>query len=351
MLNISLNTSSYQDLTFIATTFTIITIALACLTIYLDSVILFRLIYYGKLKKRSTKSRSRRIGLLHSMNTYIHIIGGTTTFLIMSIQTLFGDLYLYNKEEMSPSWHCRLLNYLTSMFPAGIYGSCFLQALFRFWRIIKPHQRSYRKFSFHIRLIGLHWILIIILSIPVWFRSVYLSSENFCLNRFSDTWSSVYISVTSVAIPVCSIIIVYLKIVLYMRHSWQSRKRWRRMKRDVATIRRIIILVIVLLNTSSAAIILWLLMFIQKRMHPLSYRLLCFMVEIGMLACSIALLVVSPQLRRALKSTNCYRQKHRSNNKSISSQFRKNAQEVIPLKDISAVLKAQKQNNPWNQTK
>ncbi|CAF1259078.1 unnamed protein product [Rotaria sordida] len=307
MFNISLNTSSNEDLISIAISFTIMTIVLACLTIILNSVILFRLIYYGKLRKRSSKSTSRRIGLLHSMNTYIHIIGCTTTFLIMSIRTLFGDLYLYNKEEMSPSWHCRLLNYLTSMFPAGIYGSCFLQALFRFWRIIKPHQHLYRKFSFHIRLIHLHWILIIILSIPVWFRSVYLLSENFCLNHFSDTWSSVYISVTSAIIPVFGISIVYLKIVLYMKHNWQSRKRWRRMKRDAATIRRIILLVIVLLNTSSAAIILWLLMYIQKHMHPLSYRLLCFMVEIGMLACSITLLTVSPQLRRALQSTNHYR--------------------------------------------
>ncbi|CAF2911806.1 unnamed protein product [Rotaria sp. Silwood2] len=349
MFNISLTTSLNEDLKSIATSFTIITIVLACLTILSDSIILFRLIYYGQLRKRSSKCRSRRIGILHSMNTYIHIIGGTTTFLIMSIRTLFGDLYLYNKEEMSPSWHCRLLNYLTCMFSAGIYGSCCLQALFRYWRIIKPHQRLYRKFSSHIRLIHLHWILIIILSIPVWFRSVYISSENFCLNRFSDTWSSVYISVTSVAIPVFSIIIVYLKIVLYMKHNWQSRKRWRRMKRDVATIRRIFILVIVLLNTSSAAIILWLLMFIQKRMHPLSYRLLCFVVEIGMSACSITLLVVSPQLRRALQSTDRYRQQHCMNNKLNGFLYKTNVQEVTPLKDISACLMVQKQDKLSNQ--
>lgn len=330
------NISSNQDVKFIATSFTIITILLACLTILLDVIIIFRLLIYNKLKRRYTKSTSRRIGLLHSMNTYIHIIGETTVFLIMSNRSLYGDLYISNKEDMFPSWHCRLLNYLMSMFAAGIYGSCFLQALFRFWRIIKPHQRLYRRFSFHFRLIFFHWIIIIILSIPVWYRSVYLSSENFCLNCFTDTWSSIYISIVSVATPVFSIVIVYLKILMYMKHNWQSRKRLRRMKRDVLTIKRIFLLVIVLLSTSSAGVILWLLMFIQKHMHPLSYRLLCFMVEIGMLICSITLLIVSPQLKRALQSTSFYRQQKYSNNKSNSSLNKTNEDEVKSVEDESA---------------
>jgi len=83
MFNISLNV----DLIPVATTFTIITIILACLTNLLNVVIVFRFIYYGKLKKRYSKSNSRRIGLLHSIDTYIHIIGETTTFFIMSSRT------------------------------------------------------------------------------------------------------------------------------------------------------------------------------------------------------------------------------------------------------------------------
>jgi hypothetical protein len=329
------NTSSNIDVKFIATSFTIITIILACLTIILDVAVLWRLIFYNKLRKRCTRSTCRRIGLLHSMNTYIHIIGESTIFLIMSSRTLYGDLRFYNKEEIPPSWHCRLLNYLMSMFAAGIYGSCFLQSLFRFWRIIKPHERLYRTLLFHFRLIVLHWILIIILSIPVWYRSVYISSENFCLNRFTDTWSSVYISVVSVAIPVFSIIIVYVKILMYMKHNWQSRKRLRRMKREILTIKRILLLVIVLLSTSGAAVVLWLLMFIQKHMHPLSYRLLCFMVETGMLICSVTLLIVSPQLKRALQSTSFYRQQQYLNNQSNCSLNKVNDEEIQNLEDES----------------
>jgi hypothetical protein len=108
------------------------------------------------------------------------------------------------------------------------------------------------------------------------------------------------------------------------------------MKRDVLTIKRIFLLVIVLLSTSSAGVILWLLMFIQKHMHPLSYRLLCFMVEIGMLICSITLLIVSPQLKRALQSTSFYRQQKYSNNKSNSSLNKTNEDEVKSVEDESA---------------
>ncbi len=310
MLNISFN----GNLKSIATTFTIVTMILTSFTILFDCTIIFRLIYSGKLKKRYSKSSSRRLGLLHSINTYIHIIGETSIFLLMSSRTLYGDFYLNPSEEISPSWHCRLLNCLMSMFASGIYGSCFLQSLFRYCRVMKPHQSLYRKFSFHCRLIILHWILIIILSIPIWFRSVYLSSENFCLNRFTDTYSSIYISITSVVIPVSLIIIVYVKLVLYIKNNWQSRKRWRRMKRDISVIKRIILLVFVLLNVSTAAIILWLLMFIQQYLHPLSYRILCFIIGISMPICSITLLIVSPQLRRSL---NYDQQQQYSNAKEI----------------------------------
>ena len=335
MLNISLNTSSNGDLQILATSFTILTIILASITILFNSAIIFRLIYCGKLKKRYSRSNSRRIGLLHSMNTYIHLNGEATTFLIMSSRTLFGDLYLFNNEESSPSWHCRLLNYLVSMFGCGIYGSCFLQALFRFWRTVKPHQRLFRTISFHFRLVCLHWISIIILSIPVWFRSIYLSTENFCLNRFTDTYSSIYISMISVAIPVSSIIIVYFKILMYMKQNWQSRKRLKRMRRDFAIIKRVILLVSVLLISSNVGVVLWLLMFVKKRMHPLSYRLLNFMIEFGMLLCSITFLIVSPQLRRALKSTNHYRQQQYSNSITHNSVNRSNAEETAAVNDDS----------------
>ncbi|CAF3688436.1 unnamed protein product [Adineta steineri] len=314
MFNTSLNVTLHENLKVTATFFTIITIVLASLTILFGLTILFRLIYCRRLQKCSSKNDSRRIGVLHSMNTYIHIIGETSIFLIMSSRTLYGDLHLHIKEESAPSWHCRLLNYLMSMFAAGIYGSCFVHAVFRYWRIMKPHRRLYRTFSFHLQLIFLHIIYIIVISIPVWFRAIYLSSENYCLNHFNDTWISIYISITATVLPIFGIVIVHFKIVMYMKQNWQSRKRWKRMERDLLMIKRLLLVVVVLSNTSGAAILLWLLMYIQKFLHPLSYRLLCFIIEIGMLICSITLLIVSPQLRRALGSTALYKQHSDSNN-------------------------------------
>lgn len=297
------NFSSNLNIKYLAISFTIVTIILAILTILFTSFILYRLISFIKYRQeRLSKSQSRRIGLLHSVNTYIHILGGVIIFFVMSTRTFYGDLFLkeFYLTNSSPSWHCRLVNYFMSMFASGIYGSCFLQALFRYWRIMYPYKRIYRKYSFHLRLILFHWILTLILSIPVWFRSVYILGENFCLNRFTDTYSSIYISTIAVVIPVTSITFVYIKIIFFLKYHWQTRKRWRRMKRDILIIKRILLLVFVLLNVSTAAIILWLLMFIQQRLHPLSYRILCLISTLGMTIFSLTLLIVSPPLKRAL---------------------------------------------------
>lgn len=296
------NTSSNQYFKTAATTLTIITTIIATLTIILNLFILILLFYYGKLRKRFSKSNSRRIGLLHSINTYIHIIGGTTIFLVMSIQTLYGDAKIHNKIDSPPSWHCRLLNYFLVIFSAGIYGSCFLHALFRFWRIIKPNKHLFQTFAFHVQLIIIYTISIMIIFIPIWFRSFYVPSENYCVNRYNDRWSLLYVIIISIAVPVFGIIIVYLRIVLFMKTNWQSRKRLKRMKREISTIRRIILFVTVVLTIGSAAVVVWLLTLIQKRLGTLAYRLLCFVSQISLLACSITLFAVSPQFIRALQS-------------------------------------------------
>jgi len=54
-------------------------------------------------------------------------------------------------------------------------------------------------------------------------------------------------------------------------------------------------------------------MFIQEYLHPLSYRILCFIIGISMPVCSITLLVVSPELKQALRSSNYYRRERYSN--------------------------------------
>lgn len=316
--------------------FTILTIIIASFNILFTSSIVYRLIRYGKLQKYCSKNRSRRISILHAVNTYIHILGETIVILLMVGRTLHADLHLIPRTESAPTWHCRLLNYLISTFAAGIYGSCFLQALFRFWRIMQPQQRLYRTFTFHLRLVAVHELCVVLVAIPVWFRAIYLPSENYCLNRFTDTWTSVYISITSVGAPILGIIVVYLKIVLYMKRKWRSRKRWRRMERDRLMIKRMLLLVIVLSSTSGAAVLLWLLMFIQQRMHPLSYRLLCLIIAFGMLISSVTLLVASPQLRRAMQPRSSYQQRQQRDtlDKSDSVMTQTNTDEVT-LTDAS----------------
>jgi hypothetical protein len=320
-----LNNTLTQNLTSFGSIIIPISILLSSLAIIFNLILVIFLIHHGQFTKHSNKNNSRRIGLLHSVNTYIHLIGILSTLLIMCIRTLIGDLY---EKEYSISWKCHFLAYLICLFAAGVYGSCFLQAIFRYWRVILPSLSLFQKLSFHIRLILSHWILIIILLLPVIPRSIYIPSDHFCFSPFDDRWTAVYISLITAIIPVIGIFILYIKIIIYMKHHLQTKRQWRRVKRDISVIRRILLLVIIILQTSSTGIILWILTFFNNRLHSIFYRLLRFSIIICMIICGITLLMVSPQLKRALRLNHRkYKSKSSVQKQNSSSNY---IEETVP---------------------
>jgi hypothetical protein len=70
----------------------------------------------------------------------------------MCIRTLYGDLYLKNRNKNSIPWHCHFLGYILSLFAAGLYGSCFLQATVCFCRIMFSTRGLFQNLSIHILL-------------------------------------------------------------------------------------------------------------------------------------------------------------------------------------------------------
>ena len=267
--------------------------------------------------KRVSKSSSRQIGLLHTMNTYVHLTGILSTLLIMCLRTFYGDFYSSTRDSMVIAWHCHFLSYLFSFFGAGVYGSCFLQAIFRYWRIMFSQRiQLLQKPLFHLLLIVMHWILVSLLIFPTIFRSIYIPSDHVCVIPFDDRWTAAYIASIVTLLPVTGIFILYIKIILYMKNRFQTRKKRKRMRNDLSTIRRIFFLVMIILQTSSAGVILWILTFFQENLHRLFYRLLRLLVILCMLICSMALLFLSPQLRRILRTSQ---QQHRAKKRPISS--------------------------------
>jgi hypothetical protein len=236
----------------------------------------------------------------------------------MCIRTFYGDFNRQNREKIFIFWHCHFLAYLLSLFAAGVYGSCFLQAVFRFWRIMMSNQGLFQSLSFHLLFIFLHWICILILLLPTYSRSIYISSDHFCLSPFDDRWTAGYISLITAIIPVTGIFILYMKIVLYMKNHFQTKKQRKRMKHDLSIIRRIFFLVIIILQTSTTGIILWILTFFYPNLHLLFYRLLRLSLVVCMIICSMTLLILSPQLRRTLRANS---RKHQKNNQNISSNM------------------------------
>ncbi|CAF3756973.1 unnamed protein product [Rotaria sordida] len=328
-----LNSTFNHNFTSFGSTIIFIAILLSSIAIIFNFIIIIVLIRHGKFIKCSKKHHSRRIGLVHSINTYIHLIGILSTLIIMCIRTLYGDLNREKRDKRIISWYCHFLAYLLSLFGAGVYGSCFLQALYRFWRIVTPNRDFFQNLYFHIQLILGHWAFIIILLLPIRSRSVYISSDHFCLSPFDDRWTAAYISLITAIIPVTGILILYIKIVIYMKKNLQTKKQWRRVKRDISTIRRILVLVIIILQTSSTGIILWILTFFYKSLHPLFYRLLRLLIILCMIICSITLLMLSPQLKRAFRSSNRKQLKKQFTSKKRMSS--NNIEEITPIENGS----------------
>ena len=292
--------------------------------ILFDLSLLIIFIHRLRTFEHSNKNSSHRIGLLHTINTYINLIGILSTLLSTCLQTLHGDVYFNAQHRSSISWHCHLLSYLFTLFGAGVYGSCFLHTLFRYWRIMHHPRILLQNPIFHLLLIFIHWILISLLLIPTIPRSSYIPSDHVCLIPFDDRYTAAYISSIVTVLPVSGIFLLYMKIILYMKHHFQTRQERKRTRHDRSMIRRIFILVIMIFQTSSTGVILWILTFFQENLHRLFYRLLRLLVILCMLICSMALLFLSPQLRRIVRSKQ---RKHRASLNNID--------EITPVRNAS----------------
>lgn len=296
----------------------------SCVGILFDLSLLIIFIHRLQTFEQSNKNSSHRIGLLHTINTYIHLIGILTTLLIIGLQTLRGDIYLTIQHSSSISWHCHLLSYLFSFFGAGVYGSCLLHTLFRYWRILHYPHHLLQNPIFHFLLIFIHWLSISLLLIPTIPRSIYIPLDHVCLVPFDDHYTAAYISSIVTVIPVSGIALLYMRIIFYMKHHLQNRHERKRTRHDLSMIRRIFFLVLIIFQTSSTGVLLWILTYFQENIHRLFYRLLRLLVILCMLICSVALIILSPQLRRMLQSKQ---RKHRTSSSNLD--------ELTPMRNVS----------------
>lgn len=269
-----------------------------CTAIVVTLSLLIIFIHRLRSMEQSRKSTSHRIGLYHTMNTYIHLIGILLTTFSMELKIFYKDFYVHDQFSSVLSWDCYLLNHFFSLFTGGVYSSCFLHAIFRYWRIMFSNTRHLQNPTFHLLLILIHWFLLNALLLPTLLRSKYISSEHLCFIPIDDRLTTAYLTLIIIIIPVSGTTIFYIKIVLFMK----NRKERKRIRNDIFTIRRIFFLMLIIFQTSTAGIVLWILTLFQRDLHQLFYRLFLLLIILCMFIVSIALLLVSPQLRQILRS-------------------------------------------------
>jgi hypothetical protein len=299
------------DEQFIAKSLTLLSSFVACLTIVFDIFILCCLISSDRMKNYSSRSKTRRIGFLHSINTYIHLAGNTLALLFMSLRTVSADIVsIVHTTTLKATWHCHLLHYITILFTAGSFASCLCQSLFRFWRITQPNRSLFRQYRFHRRLLITQWILVVLVSIPIGLRSVYISSANVCFNHYNDTWPSFYFISLCIILPIVTSMIVYVRVIVYVRTYHRKRASLKYVRRHMPMIRRIIILIVVQILTACVILLVWPCDFIFTHVRSWTYPLFNFVMTCNLLIYSLVFIIVSPQLRRIMQCKDCIQAEH-----------------------------------------
>lgn len=293
------NETSNPQSRSLGTNILLFSIYIDCIAMLVNFSLLIIFIHRLRSMEQSRRSTSHRIGLYHTMNTYIHLIGILITIFLMELRIFYKDFYLKDQSSSLSSWDCYLLSHLFSFFAGGVYGSCFLHAIFRYCRIMHSNRRLQNP-TCHFLLILIHWFLLNLLLFPTLFRSNYIPVEHLCFIPIDDRYTTAYLALIITIIPVSGTTIFYIKIIRFMKH----RRERKRLKNDAFTIRRIFFLIFTIFQTSSAGIFLWISTFFQENLHQLFYRLFLLLIILCMFIVSIGLLFVSPQLRQILKSNN-----------------------------------------------
>ena len=139
------------------------------------------------------------------------------------------------------------------------YASCsilncsfLLQSIYRFIRIIYPTRLIFQSFKFQLCLILFTWIFGIFYPIAFLFTNeiVYNIDNQICQLRLHLSFSIIYMASFAYIIPVSLTMIIYLKLVLYVKTMSKrvvTNNRLNRAKQELKMVRRTVILVSILI--------------------------------------------------------------------------------------------------------
>ena len=152
------------------------------------------------------------------------------------------------------------------------------------------------------------WILSFLLVSPllIWHGHTLIPGEYICRIHKNDSRSIVYATLVIYGLPFVSLAVLYFQVHQFLRrqatlNSTLSRAKSQHRHRDVLVFRRIIIVVVLLGSYGIPNTVMLLILATTGELVVLFYRILELSFATIVLTLSLALVYVSPQLRREVR--------------------------------------------------
>ncbi|CAF3995968.1 unnamed protein product [Rotaria sordida] len=236
--------------------------------------------------------------------------------LLLTINTLKGDLYGIDSLTNKKSIECRILNFLSYETFGCFYMSCVLQAFYRLTRVVYTKYKFLQAFSFNLICVVLQWIIYFLLILPSYFWSepYYSSHESdyLCSIRYEKILELSYTIINIFFLPPVYLALIYARLLYFIRYKasqlLHAQKR-RRAHRDLAVTRRILFTVIVLILPGIPNLGFTLMTNIDFRFSGsyYMYRIQFMGPILTVFILSIVIAFITPQIKQILLKLKCWR--------------------------------------------
>ncbi|CAF0758847.1 unnamed protein product [Adineta steineri] len=223
----------------------------------------------------------------------------------MAIFTLDND----RKQQQYEDLFCVFRGYITYVACFTQNYSYFLQAIYRYLTIVYPSRLFWQSKRVQIFLIILSWIIAFICVFPHLFtgRIIYQVDDQMCQMSLELSFITVYNVVLLYLIPMNGTILIYFKLVRYVKEMSKNvtpANTLLRVERELKMIRRIVILVSMLITFGlTYAIFIFMSFFTQPPKYH--FRIAYIFVNVSLVFILIALFKFTDPIKTSLmKITN-----------------------------------------------
>ncbi|CAF1235911.1 unnamed protein product [Rotaria sp. Silwood1] len=261
-------------------------------TIFIGLICIFMLsVLFSSIK------RKHDVVFILVANNYLALLAFALTAIPINIDTVRGDYNFYIAEE---TFGCRIQAYILYSFITIIFNTFALQAAFRFFRVVSPSYVWLQYGLTYAVIIPILWIFSFLSVLPVhfWHDIQLMPTESICVLTIDGTRGFIWCTLIVYGLPVVITSIIYIQLTRFMHHSSMTVSL--RARRDVIVIRRIVLVIIILMLIGAPSVVLKLILPFTDLGKSFFYRMSNMTIVIVMLALSLMLVYVTPQVKEML---------------------------------------------------